>query len=154
MCVHFVCVITLCRRVVYPWLSDVIAVSPTGVVVSGIVHGVLSLTVSSTTQLCLVAVTADGTSSFVDPLGVYFGPTKLPLSVNTSVSNVTHVCGSLPSVAAMCGNDSTCMARGVVACDRPVQVSIVTWLVRCRTVLRFEWLSRLCVGDGGLQAQP
>ena len=101
------------RSVAYPWLSDIVTVSSTGAVVSGIANGVLSLTVSSGTDLCVVAVTSetDGESSFVHPVGVYFGDDLLPLSVD--VSNATHVCGSPPSLAALCRNDTECIFRGV-----------------------------------------
>ena len=86
---------------------------------SGISNGVLSLTVSDNSTICLVALAPNDSrcvskcdSSFVEPVGVYVGPRNIPLTIADSLSRDSRVCGTLPPLANLCDNAPSCMSRG------------------------------------------
>ena len=106
---------------IYPWLSDVLALTHNGGDVKGISNGVLSLTVSDNSTVCFLAravnntdsvCTSNCSTSFVEPVGVYVGASRQRTMANESLSSHHRVCGTLPSLASLCNDSSMCMSRG------------------------------------------
>ncbi len=114
-----------CRNVVFPWLSDVTTVTSTGKVISGIVDGMFTLTVTTNDTVCFVASPLSVPAEFVWPVAVVFGPSGAQLSIDYGMSNATHVCGQMPPLEVLCNFSAACMDGGTIARSRSAHATIL-----------------------------
>ena len=96
----------------FPWLSNVIALPlrANGSVVEGVSSGVLSLTVSDNTTICLLADAAAALPVFAPTVSVTVG--GVPAAVNHSLSSSSRVCLVVPPMPELCGGSAECLRRG------------------------------------------
>ncbi len=106
------CVFAL-SNVEYPWISDVLIQSADGPLVSAVFDGAMSLTLAGNETICL-----EGPSNM----------TGLVVTSSTSVSvrlshsapcvrddfrtTAVRFCCTVPSLQALCGNDTECLSSG------------------------------------------
>lgn len=109
---------TLCTHsnVIFPYISDVIALTRNGSVVQGVSDGALALAVSSGTTFCVVAAPGPtpATPVFLGNVSVHLKHDEVvvPCPPNATESNATRVCVTVPPLQLLCGNDSQCISRG------------------------------------------
>jgi hypothetical protein len=113
------------RNVVFPWFTDVGYMSQNGTVVSAIVDGAMTLSLSDNATMCLgagtPAVNSTSRPTFTPDVQVAFavgdGGQEVPCTVNATLSSGVRVCCTVPPMTDVCAaaNVSTCMDRGVFA---------------------------------------